>query len=123
MLGSFGKKYSMPINNPLGMPISNKDMRKMPKPEELLGLKIIAEINKLGPAPRAYSSLLEMAENSSMDIDEGGDSNRQLLSKRFEKIEKALPSIPKAILFAQDKLDKTGLFVPSKSNNVFKPEG
>jgi len=128
LLAPFGKHHSLPISNPLGMPISNKEMRNIPSVDELIGLKIIAEINKLGPAPRAYSALLQMAEkdsNNAMEVDEGvpDQPGRLLIRERFEKIERARPAIPQVLLKAQEKLDQSGLFTPSKSSNIFKQEG
>jgi len=64
-----------------------------------------------------------MAENpdSQMEVDEVPDQEgRLLLRDRFEKIERARPAIPHVLLKAQSKLDSTGLFMPSKSANIFK---
>ena len=96
LLAPFGKNHSLPVINPLGMPISNKEMRNIPSVDELIGLKIIAEINKLGPAPRAYSALLQMAEKdgNAMEVDQVDQQGRVLIRERFEKIERARPAIP-----------------------------
>ena len=104
LLAPFGKNRILPIGNPTGMPISNKDMLKMPSPQELRGLQVKAELNKLGPAPPSYARLLEMSVEAAadkMEIDTTDNSERQLIRDRFEKIEKAKPSIHPSLLRAQ----------------------
>jgi hypothetical protein len=44
-----------------------------------------------------------------MEIDDGTDHARLLIRDRFDKIEKARPAIPKVLLNAQTKLEKSGL--------------
>jgi len=53
------------------MPVSLKDMLKMPSPQELRGLHVKSELNKLGAAPRSYALLLEMADENAMEVDDG----------------------------------------------------
>jgi len=61
----------MPHTNPTNMPVSLKDMLKMPSPQELRGLHVKSELNKLGVAPRSYALLLEMADENAMEVDDG----------------------------------------------------
>ena len=85
----------MPSLNPTNMPISARDMLKMPSPNDLLGLQVKAELNKLEPAPTAYAKLLEMDNSQSMDIDDvGNETARLLIRDRFDKIEKARQAVP-----------------------------
>jgi hypothetical protein len=71
LLAQFGKNPVMPHTNPTNMPVSAKDMLKMPSPQELRGLHVKSELNKLGPAPKSYALLLEMTEDNAMEIDDG----------------------------------------------------
>jgi hypothetical protein len=71
LLAAFGKHPVMPHTNPTNMPVSARDMLKMPSPQELRGLHVKSELNKLGPAPKSYAALLEMADGDNMEIDDG----------------------------------------------------
>jgi len=57
-----------------------------------------------------------------MDIDDGTDHGRLLIRDRFDKIEKARPAIPKVLLNAQTKLEKSGLVdqLPGQSQEESK---
>jgi hypothetical protein len=110
LLAPFGKFPVLPSINPLNMPVSAKDMLKMPSPQELRGLQVKAELNKLGPAPLSYARLLELDQTNTMEVDDGQEAGRLLFRDRFDRIQKARPAVPMVLLNAQKRMEKGGLF-------------
>ena len=67
---------------------------------ELKGLQVKAELNKLGAPPRSFSEYLLMDPSNASKKDGmedcsvlGGNSERMKISERFSRIERARPAV------------------------------
>ena len=97
-----GKNPVLPMPNPTGNPYDTRvSMVKINDENELKGLQVKAELDKLGAPPRSFSEYLNLEPGSSPalngdameDCPALGESKRPTLTERFAKIERARPAV------------------------------
>ena len=107
-----GKNMVLPIPNPTGNPYDRPNLAKIHDENELKGLQVKAELNKLGAPPRSFSQFLLMEPGSKVGggDDEGMEDCEVLgikpmtLSQRFAKIERARPAVHPITIQLANKL-------------------
>ena len=117
----------LPVPNPTGNPYDRPNLAKIHDENELKGLQVKAELNKLGAPPRSFSQFLLMEPGSKVGggDDEGMEDCEVLgiksmtLSQRFAKIERARPAVHPITIQLANKLKtaQTKLTAATEANS------
>ena len=86
--------------NPTGNPyeVNKATLAKMHEANELKGLQVKAELDKLGEPPRAFCDYLSQETTEAVvdrmeDCEALGEAKRPTIDERFKKIEMARPAV------------------------------
>ena len=123
-----GKNMVLPIPNPTGNPYDRPNLAKINDENELKGLQVKAELDKLGAPSRSFSEYLLLEPGSQIGGGEDGGvmedcevlgEKPMSLSQRFARIERARPAVHPITIQLANKLKtaQSKLSASATSNN------
>ena len=95
-----GKNMILPVPNPTGNPYDRPSFAKINDVNELKGLQVKAELDKLGKPSRAFSEYLLLENETVEETNQmedcttlGSPAKTMTINERFGRIERARPAL------------------------------